>query len=575
MKHIIGSCVIVENPTQLLDYVKENPNYRGKIIDLEGNLIDQNSDASIANFGSTMSILEQRKSAIQKLPSLRAKINDLESENLKVYHEKKEAEEEIILLKKDLNTAPTLLKKIKELEESNKKKDKLENEKENLYNEITNMGVQLAEFNAERETMNISFKQFTKGTEFENEDVNFVSKISGLIKEARNSIDEKRKKIEEFNLSQQQTNQKLAQLKEKSIHIKETLERFENTKKTLEKEIETLDEDTKRYLNEQIAKTELKKKKEKECEEYKLKRIELQNSLETFTKNILEITSTIVGLQKDNENLIKKIEETRTQLKEINEHIEKSNVEKINHREIEIIQKEIDSAESELMKYRDCGEDIAARKQEVDTIIQEISTKNQEIHEEIVKGEQTIETLKKQHMTVFKIAIKQMQNKVNEKFEQTNTMLRIKIKDLGDFDTLGVHIGVKDTSKNYRNIKAISGGQRTMVALGIILTIQESNPTPLNMFDEADTHLDAKNGNTIYSLMKQVSENVQIFFFIPISDKPYIALSNKIIGITSQGEGFPSVIVYYNYNSEFFNFIKKQKEIEEKRKKEKNLEQQV
>jgi len=185
---------------------------------------------------------------------------------------------------------------------------------------------------------------------------------------------------------------------------------LQNAKKTLEQEMALLDEDTKKYVNEQIEKKKRIKKKEEELTEYKNNKRLNEEKLEQLNKEHLEISTTIVGLQKDNDVLLQQTKEIRDELSKIDSHIKDSNVSIREHREIELILKDIENAESELKKYQDCGEDIASRKQEVDKIVQEISNKSKEINDEILKGESTIQTLKEQHMKVFKIAIKQMQN---------------------------------------------------------------------------------------------------------------------------------------------------------------------
>ena len=454
----------------------------------------------------------------------------------------------------------------KEKEDTCEKSKKSQAERDMIKENIDKYLLEISEFDAEYQSYRDRIRELTKGTAFEDEDIEFVLKIPDLIKSVRNEIEGKRKQISEYQIQLQQLNNKLEQHDEKIGNIQENLNRLENQKIALAKEIETLDVDTKKFVNEQIQKSELKKKKEMELMEFKSKKKDLEDNLENLNREKIQIAESIMSLKKDNESIIRQIEETRNSLNQIDSMIEKSKVEKIEHRDMESIEKEINLFEKELLKYKDCGEDVAARKIEVDTIIREISTKNKEIQDEITKGEMSVEKLKELHVKMFHIASKNLQKRVNEKFEISNTMIRIMIRNQGTFEDLGIQIGVRDTSPNYRNIKAISGGQRTMVALGIIMTIQEANPTPLNMFDEADTHLDAKNGNTIFSLMKKISQEVQILFFLPISDKPYIGLANKIIGITSQGQDMPSVILYYNFNVDFLKFVKKEKELEARKK---------
>ena len=58
----------------------------------------------------------------------------------------------------------------------------------------------------------------------------------------------------------------------------------------------------------------------------------------------------------------------------------------------------------------------------------------------------------------------------------------------------GVSISVSFKSKagNFQQMFQLSGGQKSLVALAIIFSIQQSDPAPFYLFDEIDAALDAQ-----------------------------------------------------------------------------------
>ena len=61
-----------------------------------------------------------------------------------------------------------------------------------------------------------------------------------------------------------------------------------------------------------------------------------------------------------------------------------------------------------------------------------------------------------------------------------------------------------------RESMAVSGGEKTVSALSVILAIQSVYPSPFYLFDEIDAHLDIKNSESLAELLRERANNSQI-----------------------------------------------------------------
>ncbi|MEM2842026.1 MAG: hypothetical protein QW201_01835, partial [Thermoproteota archaeon] len=96
----------------------------------------------------------------------------------------------------------------------------------------------------------------------------------------------------------------------------------------------------------------------------------------------------------------------------------------------------------------------------------------------------------------------------------------------------GVNIIVQFPGKSPRVASALSGGEKSVVALCFIFAMQKLKPSPFYILDEVDAHLDAVNVERYASILKDRSAESQI---ITISLKDYVASkADKVIGVYSK-----------------------------------------
>ena len=102
-------------------------------------------------------------------------------------------------------------------------------------------------------------------------------------------------------------------------------------------------------------------------------------------------------------------------------------------------------------------------------------------------------------------------------------------------DNINDYVGVSiSASFNYKTdesqrIEQLSGGQKSLCAIALILAIQNSDPAPFYLFDEIDANLDAQYRTAVANLISTLSQNAQ---FICTTFRPeMLQVANNFYGV--------------------------------------------
>ena len=133
---------------------------------------------------------------------------------------------------------------------------------------------------------------------------------------------------------------------------------------------------------------------------------------------------------------------------------------------------------------------------------------------------------------------------INQKFENASVKSYCSLQLEGDFQNLGVVIKAATSKEQLNCFSALSGGQISMISICLILSLQEMNPSPLCMLDEAAMFLDENNAEIVYTMIKTMLEQnpIQLILFLPQSSKILYLLSEKLIGIARVGKSEVSTV---------------------------------
>ena len=111
----------------------------------------------------------------------------------------------------------------------------------------------------------------------------------------------------------------------------------------------------------------------------------------------------------------------------------------------------------------------------------------------------------------------------------------IVLEDADDVLECGIDVVARPPGKELRSISLLSGGEKTMTAVALLLSIFKCRPSPFCILDEVDAALDEANLGRFVSLLQEFRETTQ---FIMISHrKPSMTQADVLYGVTMEQAG--------------------------------------
>ncbi len=109
-----------------------------------------------------------------------------------------------------------------------------------------------------------------------------------------------------------------------------------------------------------------------------------------------------------------------------------------------------------------------------------------------------------------------------------------------DSDDPGVEIMASPKGKKLRNIGLLSGGEKSLTAIGLLFAIFMRNPSPFCILDEVDAALDESNTVRFSKFLKDFTNGAQ--FLLITHNRLTIETATTLYGITMEEPGVSSVV---------------------------------
>jgi chromosome segregation protein len=135
---------------------------------------------------------------------------------------------------------------------------------------------------------------------------------------------------------------------------------------------------------------------------------------------------------------------------------------------------------------------------------------------------------------------------INENFAQTFTKLfgggqgGMKLTDAENSAESGIDIIVSPPGKKLQNVLLLSGGEKALTALALLVGIFQFQPAPFCVLDEVDAPLDETNVGRFARLIADMSENTQ--FVIITHSKRTMEQADVMYGVTMQEPGVSKIV---------------------------------
>ncbi|QHS09873.1 chromosome segregation protein SMC [Sinimarinibacterium sp. NLF-5-8] len=104
----------------------------------------------------------------------------------------------------------------------------------------------------------------------------------------------------------------------------------------------------------------------------------------------------------------------------------------------------------------------------------------------------------------------------------------------------GVRVMARPPGKRNSTIHLLSGGEKAMTAVALLLALFQLNPAPFCLMDEVDAPLDDANVGRFCEIVREMSHNVQ--FIIITHNKITMELAQQLHGVTMQEPGVSRLV---------------------------------
>jgi chromosome segregation protein len=137
---------------------------------------------------------------------------------------------------------------------------------------------------------------------------------------------------------------------------------------------------------------------------------------------------------------------------------------------------------------------------------------------------------------------------INENFSQTFTKLfgggqafmRLTDPEGANSDSSGIEIVASPPGKKLQNILLLSGGEKALTALSLLVGIFQFQPAPFCILDEVDAPLDETNVGRFAKLIHEMSATTQ--FVVITHSKRTMSQADVIYGVTMQEPGVSKIV---------------------------------
>ena len=114
-------------------------------------------------------------------------------------------------------------------------------------------------------------------------------------------------------------------------------------------------------------------------------------------------------------------------------------------------------------------------------------------------------------------------------------MADVMLEDETDALESGIEIVARPPGKELRSISLMSGGEKTMTAVALLLAIFQSKPSPFCILDEVDAALDEANVGRFTNVLRDFLDRSQ--FILITHSKRTMACADVLYGVTMQESG--------------------------------------
>src|SRR5690606_30143537 len=117
---------------------------------------------------------------------------------------------------------------------------------------------------------------------------------------------------------------------------------------------------------------------------------------------------------------------------------------------------------------------------------------------------------------------------------------RLVLTDPDDMLTTGIDVEARPAGKKVKRLSLLSGGERSLTAVAMLVAIFKARPSPFYVMDEVEAVLDDANPGRLVESFRELQEDSQLI--VVTHQKRTMEIADALYGVTMRGDGVTTVV---------------------------------
>jgi chromosome segregation protein len=117
---------------------------------------------------------------------------------------------------------------------------------------------------------------------------------------------------------------------------------------------------------------------------------------------------------------------------------------------------------------------------------------------------------------------------------------RLVLTEPDDMLTTGIEVEARPAGKKVKRLSLLSGGERSLTAVALLVSIFKARPSPFYVMDEVEAALDDANLGRLLEIFRELQEDSQLI--VVTHQKRTMEIADVLYGVTMRGDGVTTVI---------------------------------
>jgi chromosome segregation protein len=117
---------------------------------------------------------------------------------------------------------------------------------------------------------------------------------------------------------------------------------------------------------------------------------------------------------------------------------------------------------------------------------------------------------------------------------------RLVLTDPSNMLTTGLEVEARPPGKKIKRLSLLSGGERSLVAVALLVAIFKARPSPFYIMDEVEAALDDANLGRLITLFEELRDSSQLI--VITHQKKTMEIADALYGVSMRGDGVTTVV---------------------------------